>query len=176
MPDLKAGYNLIRNGMAASPSRVLTMFETGLLAGKRILITGGGSGLGAATARLFIWPDRGMPAHVSAIVMLNGPGDRLDTALDRRDHGVVAHKFIRIFVARFFKPSNSDDWFEKPVYRVVVPRQISGLAMSLLPVVLVSAVVLSIAYVTYGRVLARLLRVRPDRGDDRAGARGAPCG
>jgi hypothetical protein len=36
----------------------------------------------AATARLFIWPDRGMPAHVSAIVMLNGTGDRLDTALD----------------------------------------------------------------------------------------------
>ena len=38
--------------------------------------------LGAATARLFIWPDRGMPTHVSAIVMLNGPGNRLDTALD----------------------------------------------------------------------------------------------
>ena len=37
---------------------------------------------GAATARLFIWPDRGMPAYVSAIAMLNGPGDRLDTALD----------------------------------------------------------------------------------------------
>jgi hypothetical protein len=38
--------------------------------------------IGAATARLFIWPDRGMPARVSAIVMLNGPGDRLDTALN----------------------------------------------------------------------------------------------
>jgi hypothetical protein len=36
----------------------------------------------AATLRLFIWPDQGMPAQVSAIVMLNGPGDRLDTALD----------------------------------------------------------------------------------------------
>jgi hypothetical protein len=35
----------------------------------------------AATARMFIWPDRGMPAYVSAIAMLNGPGDRLDTAL-----------------------------------------------------------------------------------------------
>lgn len=34
-----------------------------------------------ATARLLIWPDRGMPARVTAIVMLNGPGDRLDTAL-----------------------------------------------------------------------------------------------
>jgi hypothetical protein len=36
--------------------------------------------LSAATARLFIWPVQGMPAYVSAIVMLNGPGDRLDTA------------------------------------------------------------------------------------------------
>jgi hypothetical protein len=38
--------------------------------------------IGAATARLFIWPDQGMPARVSAIVMLDGPGDRLDTALN----------------------------------------------------------------------------------------------
>lgn len=36
----------------------------------------------AATARLFIWPDRGVPTHVSAIVMLNGNGDRLNTALN----------------------------------------------------------------------------------------------
>jgi hypothetical protein len=36
----------------------------------------------AATLRLFIWPDQGMPAHVSAIVMMNGSGDRLSTALD----------------------------------------------------------------------------------------------
>lgn len=36
----------------------------------------------AATARMFIWPVQGMPAHVSAVVMLNGPGDRLDTAED----------------------------------------------------------------------------------------------
>ncbi len=35
-----------------------------------------------ATVRLFIWPDRGMPARVSAIVMMDGPGDRLDTALN----------------------------------------------------------------------------------------------
>lgn len=34
-----------------------------------------------ATARLFVWPAHGMPARVDAIVMLNGPGDRLDTAL-----------------------------------------------------------------------------------------------
>jgi hypothetical protein len=33
------------------------------------------------TARLFIWPAQGMPARVSAIVMLGGPGDRLAAAL-----------------------------------------------------------------------------------------------
>jgi hypothetical protein len=33
------------------------------------------------TARLFIWPAQGIPGRVDAIVMLNGPGDRLDTAL-----------------------------------------------------------------------------------------------
>jgi NAD(P)-dependent dehydrogenase (short-subunit alcohol dehydrogenase family) len=54
MPDLQPGYNLIRIGMAASQSRVLTMFEKGLLAGKRILVTGGGSGLGAAMGRRFV--------------------------------------------------------------------------------------------------------------------------
>lgn len=35
-----------------------------------------------ATMRLFIWPDQGMPAQVSAIVMLDGPGNRLTTAID----------------------------------------------------------------------------------------------
>lgn len=34
-----------------------------------------------ATARLIVWPASGMPAHVDAIVMLAGPGDRLSTAL-----------------------------------------------------------------------------------------------
>jgi uncharacterized SAM-binding protein YcdF (DUF218 family) len=36
---------------------------------------------GAVTARLFVWPAQGMPAGVSAIVMLAGPGDRLSVAL-----------------------------------------------------------------------------------------------
>jgi uncharacterized SAM-binding protein YcdF (DUF218 family) len=50
---------------------------------------------GAATARLFIWPAQGMPAHVDAIVMMNGSGDRLETALDlawqhRADFVVIA--------------------------------------------------------------------------------------
>jgi hypothetical protein len=39
-------------------------------------------GFAAATARLLVWPQQGMPARVDAIVMLNGPGDRLDTALN----------------------------------------------------------------------------------------------
>jgi hypothetical protein len=33
------------------------------------------------TARLFVWPTQGMPSRVSAIVMLAGPGNRLDVAL-----------------------------------------------------------------------------------------------
>ena len=35
----------------------------------------------AATARLFVWPDRGMPPKVSAIVMLDTPGGTLSTGL-----------------------------------------------------------------------------------------------
>jgi len=35
----------------------------------------------AATARLFVWPAQGMPPQVSAIVMLDGPGDTLDVAV-----------------------------------------------------------------------------------------------
>lgn len=35
----------------------------------------------AATGRLFIWPASGMPARVSAIVMLNTPDDRIATAV-----------------------------------------------------------------------------------------------
>jgi uncharacterized SAM-binding protein YcdF (DUF218 family) len=35
----------------------------------------------AATARLYIWPASGMPQRVDAVVMLNGSGNRLNTAL-----------------------------------------------------------------------------------------------
>lgn len=52
MPDLTPGDNWI-SGAAESFERVQTMFEKGLLAGKRILVTGGGSGLGAAMSRRF---------------------------------------------------------------------------------------------------------------------------
>src|SRR5437870_13224531 len=56
MPDLPPGYNPERmhaRGMRRASGRERTMFETGLLKGKRILITGGGSGLGAAMSRRF---------------------------------------------------------------------------------------------------------------------------
>ncbi len=40
-----------------------------------------------ASARLFVWPAEGLPAQVSAIVMLAGPGDRLPVALQlAREH------------------------------------------------------------------------------------------
>ena len=43
--------------------------------------------LSVLTARLFVWPAQGMPARVSAIVMLAGPGDRLPVALQlAREH------------------------------------------------------------------------------------------
>ena len=39
------------------------------------------AGFGVATARLFVWPQQGMPLRVNAIVMLGGQGNRLQTAL-----------------------------------------------------------------------------------------------
>lgn len=39
------------------------------------------AGLAAMTARLFVWPPQGMPATVDAIVMLDGSGSRLPTAM-----------------------------------------------------------------------------------------------
>ena len=42
---------------------------------------------GAVTARLFVWPAAGMPARVSAIVMLAGVGNRLPVAVQlAREH------------------------------------------------------------------------------------------
>jgi uncharacterized SAM-binding protein YcdF (DUF218 family) len=42
---------------------------------------------GSVTARLIVWPAQGMPAHVSAIVVLAGRGDRLAVALQlAREH------------------------------------------------------------------------------------------
>jgi uncharacterized SAM-binding protein YcdF (DUF218 family) len=38
-----------------------------------------------ATAELLVWPAQGMPGHVSAIVVLAGPGDRLPVAVGLAD-------------------------------------------------------------------------------------------
>ena len=61
MPDLSPGYNPIREHVPHGAARecaclkgIQTMFEKDLLAGKRILVTGGGSGLGAAMGRRFV--------------------------------------------------------------------------------------------------------------------------
>ena len=57
--------------------------------------------VGAITARLFIWPVQGMPARVSAIVMMNGPGDRLPVALRL----AFDHRASTIVISR-----GSPDW------------------------------------------------------------------
>jgi hypothetical protein len=45
------------------------------------------AGFAAITARILVWPAQGMPNHVSAIVMLAGPGNRLPVALQLgREH------------------------------------------------------------------------------------------
>jgi hypothetical protein len=53
--------------------------------------------LAVATAHWFVWPSQqAAPAHVDAIVMLNGPGDRLHIALDL----AWAHRAPMIVIAR----------------------------------------------------------------------------
>lgn len=54
------------------------------------------AGFSAATARWFVLPDQGMPSRVDAIVMLNGPGDRLNAALDL----AWAHRAPMIVISR----------------------------------------------------------------------------
>jgi hypothetical protein len=54
------------------------------------------AGFCAATARWFVLPDQGMPSRVDAIVMLNGPGDRLNAALDL----AWAHRAPMIVISR----------------------------------------------------------------------------
>jgi uncharacterized SAM-binding protein YcdF (DUF218 family) len=65
--------------ISAGRKRRLRVLLIGLLAAIAIFCS--------ATARLFIWPTRGMPTHVSAIVMLAGPGDRLQAALRLASEG-----------------------------------------------------------------------------------------
>ena len=54
------------------------------------------AGFGVATARLFVWPQQGMPPRVDAIVMLDGQGNRLTTALEL----ARAHRAPMIVISR----------------------------------------------------------------------------
>jgi len=66
-------------GRAPGPSRARRRVSAALVA---VVVA-----FGVVTARLFVWPAQGMPARVSAIVMLAGPGNRLPVALQlAREH------------------------------------------------------------------------------------------
>jgi hypothetical protein len=68
----------------------------------------------ATTARLFIWPAQGMPARVSAIVMMDGPGTTLSRALQlARQHRP------RFLVISLGAPGSSD----------LCPRPIPGVRL-----------------------------------------------
>ena len=71
------------------------------------------AGLGTATAHWLVWPQQGMPLHVDAIVMLDGPGDRLDTALDL----AWAHRAPTIVISR-----GSPRWGHGSVCAPKIPR------------------------------------------------------
>lgn len=73
------GTAAAQTGPAAGPSlvrRAHKIWRRALIAIVVVVLA-----LGGATARLFIWPARGVPARVSAIVMLDGPGDVLSVAV-----------------------------------------------------------------------------------------------
>jgi hypothetical protein len=73
-PDVTPGG---AEGPAGRPrSRRRTRRRTALIVLAVAVVT-----VSALTARLFIWPDRGMPARVSAIVMLDTPGNSVRAAV-----------------------------------------------------------------------------------------------
>jgi len=80
-----------------------------LLAAVALLLTG----LGVTTARWFVWPPQGMPAHVDAIVMLDGPGDRLGTTLSL----AWAHRAPVVVISR-----GSAYWGHGSVCAPAIPR------------------------------------------------------
>jgi uncharacterized SAM-binding protein YcdF (DUF218 family) len=66
--DRRAGPRRVRRRVLAALAAVVVAFSL-------------------VTARLLVWPAQGMPARVSAIVMLAGPGNRLPVALElAREH------------------------------------------------------------------------------------------
>jgi uncharacterized SAM-binding protein YcdF (DUF218 family) len=71
------------------------------------------AGFGVATVRWFVMPQQGMPSRVDAIVMLNGPGDRLDTALSL----AWAHRAPVIVISR-----GSRYWGHGSVCAPQIPR------------------------------------------------------
>lgn len=66
----------LRGSASRRPARRSRWWHRALLALAVVFIAAG-----AATAGLFIWPDQGMSARVSAIVMLDSPGNSLNLAL-----------------------------------------------------------------------------------------------
>lgn len=62
-------------------------------------------GFSAVTARWFVWPSQGMPARVDAIVMLDGIGDRLDTAVD-----LARERRAPFLVISYTLNGPHDDW------------------------------------------------------------------
>jgi NAD(P)-dependent dehydrogenase (short-subunit alcohol dehydrogenase family) len=85
MPDLARGDNIaarIKLGAQSWFGRNQTMFEKGLLATKRILVTGGGSGLGAAMGRRFLELDGELIICGRRLELLEAAADEM-----RRDTG-----------------------------------------------------------------------------------------
>jgi hypothetical protein len=71
------------------------------------------AGFSAATVHWLVMPQQGMPSHVDAIVMLNGPGDRLETALNL----AWAHRAPVIVISR-----GSRYWGRGSVCAPKIPR------------------------------------------------------
>jgi hypothetical protein len=121
--DRQARRNTSRGTSRRAIGKQLAAGRTARPAGKRgwgscrqriiVVLAGVLAGLCAATALLFVWPRQGMPARVDAIVMLNGPGDRLGTAL-----GLAwAHRAPMLVIAR-----GSRYWGQGSVCAPPIPR------------------------------------------------------
>src|SRR5260370_33067684 len=81
----------------------------GIVGGLLIMLIG----FCVTTGRWFVVPQQGMPAHVDAIVMLNGPCGRLDTALNL----AWAHRAPMIVISR-----GSRYWGHGSVCAPKIPR------------------------------------------------------
>lgn len=70
--------------MPAAPSGARRSFGRAIRGWRRVLVAVAilVTVFAAATGWLLIWPPQGMPRHVSAIVMLDGPGARLPVAVN----------------------------------------------------------------------------------------------